>query len=120
MRTGTLGKLLSIDARGRFGYSGGFGRIAFGDTRLGFYNWYCGIYQKKYYYGKPFISRMKFYRPTNPQTETQQAWRALIQQGWDFYRALSDDQKLNYKVRSKNLHMTGPNLFMSEFLKARA
>mgnify|MGYP007099592342 CR=1 FL=1 len=53
MRTGALGKLLSIEARGKFGYSGAFGRIAFGFNRFGFYNWYCGIYQKKNLLGKP-------------------------------------------------------------------
>lgn len=118
MRTGNMGKLLSLDARGKFGYSGGFGRIAFGYTRLGFYDWFCGIYQKKYYYGKAFISRMKFYRPTNPQTERQQLWRSIVANGWATWNTLTTEQKQAFKKMSKNMHMTGPNLFMSEYLKA--
>lgn len=117
MRTGNLGKLYSLDARGKFGYSGGFGRTAFGYNRFGFYNWFCGIYQKKYYYGKAFISRMKFYRPTNPQTVLQQSWRAIITSGWIEWNTFDDQKKESYNKRSIGMHMSGANLFMSEWLK---
>ena len=117
MRTGNMGKLLSLDSRGKFGYSGGFGRIAFGYTRLGFYNWYCGIYQKKYFYGKPFISRSKFYRPTNPRTIKQQNWRAVCAYAWVLWALVDPAIKEKYKLRGAMNHMTGPNAFMSEWLK---
>lgn len=118
MRTGNLGKLYSLDARGKFGYSGGFGRIAFGYTRLGFYNWFCGIYQKKYFYGKPFISRSKFYRPTNPQTELQQAWRGVVASGWDEWNTFTAEKKEEYKKIGDSRRITGPNAFMSEWLNS--
>jgi hypothetical protein len=118
MHTGALGKVLSGEARGKFGYSGGFGRIAFGYTRFGFYNWYAGIYQKKYYFGKPYISRMKFYRPKNNQKPTQQLWRGVFKDGKAQYDLLSDEQKLVYKKRGILKHITGYNIFMSEWLFA--
>lgn len=118
MHVGNMGKLLSLDARGSFGYSGGFGRIAFGYTRLGFYNWYCGIYQKKYYFGKPYISRMKFYRPTNPQTARQQLWRSVVASGWEEWATYDIEQKNQWKLRGRNRRITGANMFMSEWLKS--
>ena len=118
MHAGSMGKILSMDARGRFGFSGGFGRLSFGDNRFGYYSWYAGIYQKKYYFGKPYISRQKFYRPRNPQTELQQAWRAVVTSGWDAYNELTTNEKNEYKRLAKNRHMSGANFFMSEWLKA--
>ncbi len=118
MHTGNMGKLLSIDARGKFGFSGGFGRIAFGYTRLGFYNWYAGIYQKKYLYGVPYLSRMKFYRPTNNQHENQQLWRSQVTGGWVAWRALDPETREQWRLRGMKRRMTGPNAFMSEWLKS--
>lgn len=116
MRTGALGKLYSLDARGKFGYSGGLGRLALGYNRLGFYNWFCGIYQKKYYYGKPFISRSKFYRPKNPKTVKQQAWRSVYADSIIAWRTLDDNIKLLYNKRACGQRMSGYNLFQKEYL----
>lgn len=117
MHTGSMGKLLSLDARGSFGRSGGFGRIAFGFTYLGYYEWYAGIYQKKYYFGKPYISRMKFYRPTNPRTLKQQNWRAVCANGWTYWNSLTIEQKENYRIEGIKKRMSGANCFMSFWLK---
>lgn len=116
MRTGGMGKLLSMDARGKFGWSGGFGRIAFGYTRFGFYSWYAGIYQKKYYFGKPYISRMKFYRPTNPQTVKQQNWRAVHAYAVALWQAFETSVKTAYNKRAQRKKMSGYNLWLSEYL----
>jgi hypothetical protein len=118
MRTGTMGKLYSLDARGKFGFSGGLGRMALGYNRVGFYNWFCGIYAKHYYYGKPYISRMKFYRPANPQTEAQQAWRAVYADSINSWRALSDNEKKRYNTRAFGQRMSGYNLFQKEYLNS--
>jgi hypothetical protein len=117
MRTGSMGKLLSLDARGKFGYSGGFGRVAFGYTRLGFYNWYCGIYQKRYYYGTPYISRSKFYRSTGGNTLRQQNNRAVLAYMWVIWATVDIETKKQYRLRGATKGITGPNLFMSEWLK---
>jgi hypothetical protein len=119
MRTGAMGKLLSLDARGKFGWSGGFGRLAFGYTRLGFYSWWAGIYSKKYYYGKPYISRMKFYRPTNPRTILQQNWRAVHAYATYLWRSFDPETQEPYEMKGKRAKMTGYNFFLSYFLKNR-
>ena len=116
MHTGAMGKCYSLDCRGKFGYSGRFGRIAFGYTRLGFYNWYCGIYQKKYYFGKPYLSRMKFYRPTNNQKPQQQLWRGQIRSGVLEWQSFSTSQKKVYNIRAKSRGMSGYNLFLRDWL----
>ena len=113
-----MGKLLSLDARGKFGYSGGFGRIAFGYTRLGWYSWYCGIYSKHYYYGKPFISRMKFYLPKNNQMEQQQLWRGVLASAVLAWKALDSETKISWNKRVQGRCMSGYNLFISEYLKS--
>jgi len=117
MRTGTMGKLLSLDARGKFGFSGGFGRIAFGYNRLGFYNWYCGMYQKKYYYGKPHISRQRFAWGKNNQLEKQQLWRGVFADGKVAYDNLTNEDKQIWRIRGGKRRLTGYNCYMSEWLK---
>ena len=116
MHTGAIGKAISVEARGKFGYSGAFGRIAFGYNRFGFYSWWCGIYQKKYIWGKPYFSKMKFYRPTNPQTLTQQAWRENIKTGVLAWRDLPSLDKIDFNNRAVPLKMSGYNLFLREWL----
>lgn len=116
MKTGGMGKLLSMDARGKLGWSGGFGRIRFGYNKFGYYNWYAGIYSKKHQWGKTYISRMKFYRPTNPNSVGQQARRTAFANGMSAWASLSTDQKNIYKRRAKPYKMNGSNLFMKEYL----
>jgi len=113
-----MGKLLSLDARGRFGYSGAFGRIAFGYTRLGFYNWYCGTYQKKYYFGKPHISRQRITWGSNPQTERQQLWRGVHASGVTEWQTFDIETKEQWRLRARNRRITAFNMFMSEWLKS--
>jgi hypothetical protein len=118
MHVEPMGKGMSLDARGTFGYSGAFGRIAFGFNRFGFYHWYCGIYQKKYYFGKPYISKEKFYRPTNPQTERQMLWRGVVTSGHNEWASFDIETKEQYRLRARGLPMTGYNLFMREWLNS--
>lgn len=116
MRAGSMGKNYSLDTRGKFGKGGGFGRVALGYNHFGFYSWYSGIYQKLYYFGKPHISRKKFNWGSNPQTELQQAWRAVLASGWVEWATYTDEQKNEFKIRAVSLHMSGANLFMREWL----
>ena len=119
MHAGAMGKLYSMDGRGKFGYSGGFGRIAFGYTRLGFYNWFCGIYQKKYYYGKPYIARQRFAWGSNPQTERQQSWRVVVKNGVIAWRALDAPTKKKWNKLASGRRMSGYNAFLSDYLNQR-
>ena len=119
MRTGNMGKLLSLDARGKFGYAGAFGRLSFGYNRFGFYSWWCGIYQKRYYYGKPYISRARFYRPKNTYTIKRQNWRMILAYSLIVWRSFSDVQKKQLDKKAIGKHMTGYNYFNSDWLKNR-
>lgn len=117
MRVTGTSKLLSIDARGKFGRSGGFGRIAFGYNFFGFYSWYAGIYQKRYFYGEPYLSKSKFYRPTNPKTLVQMNWRYTYSWGIYLWQNLDLKTKKSYNKRALKKKMSGYNLFISEWLK---
>jgi len=119
MRAGTMGKLYSMDGRGKFGFSGGFGRTAFGYNRFGFYHWLCGIYQKQYYYGVPHISRKRFGWGSNPQTIRQQSWRDVVASGVLAWRALSASQKLKWNKLANGRRMSGYNAFLSDYLNQR-
>lgn len=120
MRTGAIGKGMSLDARGKFSKSGGFARIAFGYNYFGFYTWYAGIYQKMYAGGKPYISRKKFNWGSNPQTIPQQVWRSVLADGVLAWQALSAPQKKVFSDRSHGLQMSGYNLFLREYLNSHA
>lgn len=110
-------KMYSDDARGKYGRGGGFGRIALGYNFFGFYSIFSGIYSKKYYYGKPYISKMKFYRPKNNQLEKQQIWRGVFRDGHNVWLTFDLETKMYWRKRAKNCNMTGFNKFMSEYLK---
>lgn len=118
MRIGGFYKIMSVHVRGKFGRGGGFGRISLGYNFFGFYSIYSGIWQKKYHYGKPYQSKMRFYRPTNPRTVKQQNWRAVCAYGWVLYNSLTLEEKSVYAQKSKELAMSGGNLFMSDWLKS--
>jgi len=117
MHTGAMGKVMSGDARGSFGWSGGLGRLMCGFNRLGFYNWYCGIYQKKYLWGKPYISRERFYRPTNTRMLAQQNWRYTCAYAWTLWALVEPEVREQWRLKGVLKHITGPNFYMSCWLK---
>lgn len=111
---------MSIDARGWIGYGGGFGKIVFSHNRFGFNCPFAGIYSSQRT-SKGRVHYLKtFYRPTNPQTPTQQAWRSVFTAGKAQYDTFDPETKLEYKIRGKRRGLTGYNLFMSEWLNAHA
>ena len=114
MRADGLDKMLSEDARGKFGRGGGFGRIALGYNFFGAYDKFSGIYSKKYYYGKPYISKMKFYRPTNPRTTKQQAWRTVFANGMHAWGLLDPETKEQWNLKAKRLKIPGYSLYLRE------
>lgn len=60
--------------------------------------------------------RVPRYSPTNPRTRDQYAWRYVFDQGAAAWTALSDDEKATWRYDARWLHMTGYNLFMSNWL----
>jgi len=116
MRADGLMKLNSLDSRGKFGRGGGFGRISFGYNFFAFYSIYSGIYQKKYYFGVPYISKSKFYRPTNPRTVAQQAHRSVFADGMTAWSSLDPETKESYRIQGRPLKLSGMNFFLRQYL----
>jgi len=112
----TTGKLMSLHARGKFGFTAAAGFARCGYSRCGSSKDFGGIYQKKKTFVGNRVSRMRYYRPTNPQTETQQAWRAVLAAGWTEYALLTEDEKVLLSKQARRLRMSGPNLFMRRWL----
>lgn len=110
--------LMSIGARGSFAFGRGYGDCRYGKARYGSSVSYAGIYQKKKTLKGYRVSQMKFYRPTNPQTPTQQAWRAVFADAWVAYAGLTTDQKLIYSKKARKLRLSGPQLFLKQYLQA--
>lgn len=118
MRAEIVDKGIVIDIRGKFAKGGGFGRVAFAYNYFGFYSVYSGIYQKKYYYDEVYISKMKFYRPTNPQTVDQQNWRDIFKDAMSAWSVLNDETKEIYRLKGARRKMSGMNIYVSEYLKS--
>lgn len=111
-----LGAAYSVQTTGTLGVSGGFGAIKHGYNRFGFYNELCGIYNRRRTPEGVKVSRMKFYRPTNPQTVPQMAWRDVFAAGIGTWQGFTIEEKAPYNNRVRGKHMTGFNLFMREYL----
>lgn len=112
-----LSKLASVDVRGEFGFSCGFGKGKWNLGRWGFYSPYAGIFSGKVTKKGRGLSQMIFYRPSNPQTPIQQAWRAKFTAGKAAWDALTPDEKLALSKEAQGRGMTGYNLFQSRWLR---
>lgn len=119
MRTDKLGQRINIDNRGKLGRGCGFSRVAFGYNTFGNYSFFFGIHQKHYYYGKPYLCNMRFYRPTNPRTVGQQNWRAVHAYGVFLWQNFSSELKETYELLGGKLKLPGYNVFLSNFLKVK-
>jgi hypothetical protein len=74
-----------------------------------------GIYQmRKMKKGKGYV-KMKFYTPTNPRTEAQQANRQKFANAMSAWGSLTDEQKQAYIKRAKTRNMFGWGLFIREW-----
>jgi len=111
-----LEALYSVRPTGAFGnYSAWLrGDITYADALLR--TPMAGIYQVRRYGAKRVLVQEKFYRPTNPQTAPQQAWRAVFSAGKAAWDVLTSDEKLALNKRARPLKMSGFNLFMREYL----
>jgi len=77
-----------------------------------------GIYQMRMTKRGKQPVRMKFYTPTNPQTEPQQANRAKFTTAVGLWMALTSEQKQAYTIRAKRRNMFGWGLFIREYYQA--
>ena len=109
---------MSLGVRGRFGYSNGYGAIKFGDNAFGLLTEYAGIYSRKKLRKGWGLSRMTHYRPTNPRTTAQQAWRALFADAMASYALLTSDQKALLSKEGRKVGLIGYNLFVRRYLQS--
>lgn len=111
-------KIMSLDARGKIGYTSGAGLARCGYSRCGASKRFGGIYQRKKTLKGWRTSRMRVYNPINPQTETQQAWRSVFADAWVEYATLTSEQKLLLSKEARKYHLSGPQLFLRRYLLA--
>ena len=113
-----LEKALSLDVRGKLGYCAAAGFARCGYSRAGAPKEFGGIYQKRMTRSGKQVSRTRYYRPTNPQTVPQQAWRAKMAEMWGVYNALTTDEKKALSKEARRYKLSGPQLFASRYLKS--
>jgi hypothetical protein len=71
------------------------------------------IFRYKPGYGQ---EQMAYYRPANPQTETQQAWRAVFADAVAAWQALSEEEKQAWRRKGTRRSKMGYSLFLSRYL----
>jgi len=102
--------------RGQAGFTAGAGLARCGHSRCGANKDFGGIYQRKKTLTGWDTSRMRVYRPSNPQTTAQQAWRAKFAVGISGYQALTADEKIALNKEARRYRQSGLTLFMSRYL----
>ena len=121
---------IALTTRGPFAFGRGYGGNQYGKSRFGSSVDSAGIYQRKrvgvgstlppYKRGNRWgMSRMAHYRPTNPQTVPQQAWRSEFADGMAQYALLTSDEKALLSKEARKTRMLGFNLFMRRWLQSR-
>lgn len=75
-----------------------------------------GIYQMRHTNIGYVPIRMKFYAPSNPQTEAQQANRSAFADAVANWHNLTDEEKEIYNKRARGRGMYGFNLFIREHM----
>ncbi len=58
-------------------------------------------------------------KPSDPKTEGQIKNRARFSEAIEGWKELDQKEKNNYRTRSEKLHMTGYNLFISEYMNRK-
>lgn len=112
---------------GKIGNYAEFGRIFYGHAQYGKSFEEAGIYQMrkckigyptegtKYHYAKLPI-RMKFYEPTNKQTEKQQANRQKFADAIEAYQNLTDEEKQVYYNQAIGQKKSGYNIYLTKYM----
>lgn len=77
-----------------------------------------GIYQNRLTKRGKVPIKMKFYTPTNPQTEAQQANRQKFADAMTAWGNLTAPQKATYTERAKKRGMFGWGLFIREYYQS--
>ena len=106
----------------------GFGFIRLGHSTFGTIAHVGGVYQKRvtgynntgrkaHLPRKAYYVRMRYYRPTNPNTPAQQAGRSKFADAVAGWAALTAAEKEEYNKRAHKLSRHGRNLYISEYMR---
>jgi len=110
---------LGVEIRGKLNVGSIHGLREYGLFDYGDDEDIAGIYQIRHSAGKAIQVKMPFYSPTNPQTEAQQAWRALFATGVSNWQSLSESAKNEWRGKAKYKPLTGFNLYLRTWLLAQ-
>ncbi len=102
---------------GTFGWIYGFGVGLFGALSFGSDDELTGIYQTRHWQGRVYSERMGWYWPKYNPSAGQQATRDNFAAAFAAWQALTTPQKAVYNKNAIGKHMSGYNLFISNFLK---
>jgi len=117
----------AIAITGNIGRGSGYGFARRGNGLFGEATGVAGIYQRRWtgynqhghIPGRPrraYYVRMRFYRPTNPRTELQQAGRTKFQNAVAAWQTMSEAERAPYKRRAVKKSRRGRNLFIQEYM----
>ncbi len=106
----------------------GLGFIRLGHSTFGTIAHVGGVYQKRvtgynnagrkaHLPRKAYYVRMRYYRPTNPNTPAQQAGRSKFADAVAGWAALTAAEKEEYNKRAHKLSRRGRNLYISENMR---
>lgn len=109
--------LYSASVRGKFGTTGGYGVARYAGGAWGVLERLGGIFKRHRVKGGHATILMPYYRPKNPQTPTQQAWRAQMTAAWSAWGVLTADERALWYKRAVKRGLSGPNLFVSDYLQ---
>ena len=98
-----------------------YGNRIYGDTKYGNARGFAGIWQTRHrrtHYltlgeketGELYSRKSRFYIPTNPRTEAQQAHRAIFSNGVDAWHLLSEPEQDEYNKKAEGRPLSGFNL----------
>ena len=106
----------------------GFGFIRLGHSTFGTIAHVGGVYQKRvtgynntgrkaHLPRKAYYVRMRYYRPTNPNTIVQQARRTLFAEAMASWQGLPPAEKIEWKKKASRHSRRGHNLYISEYMR---
>ena len=100
-----------------FGYNV-FGQRNFGDFKYPGENPCYGVYRTTKGADGKITIKQKFYIPSNPKTEIQQANRSKFADAVAGWQGLTTEQKAEYNKRVAHKNFSGYNLYISEYLSS--
>ena len=110
-------RLMSMRSSKKIGEGLGYGAEQYGYSLYGMPLDFAGIYRVRRINGKTYREKMDFFNQIITHTVPQDANRTKFAGAVSAWQALSDSQKAVYNKRAVGRHMTGNNLFISEYMK---